>query len=366
MCVVHKNSGKRSPLQRLALAAGLLAALALSTPAHATNKGTVSGVASHACSLVWNAKTVMDVDLKNDDPNYPNLMVDLNGNPVDYSNGGYISEVRPEYGGSGIMEITHFYIPGTPTTVVWRIPVATDFAVSNAQIVVTLPPYGAMTYSFDPASTNSKMSLWGTPYSNYTWAQTGATAVDNGDGTWTLNLGNMAAKSATVFQFQGTVPTGTDLTQPYIASAKMTGTYTKPGEPADCQPVKAVDDSYTVTYGGTTASVIVNDTANEAPAVIGTNVTLVPGTAPTPATGSLTMNPDGTITVAPGTTPGVYAYPYQICTIPATSPATCSSAVATVTVKVDAPATSVPTLSQWGLMLLGLLLGGTALRRRGG
>lgn len=349
--------------------------LAATGTAQATNLGTVSGVASHSCSLVWNAKTVMDVDLKNDDPNYPNLMVDLDGKPMDYSNGGYITEVRPEYGGGpGIMEINHFYIwPTNPTssvagtTVVWRIPVTTDFAVANAQMVVTLPAYGSMTYSFDPVSTNARMPLWGTPYSNYTWAQTSAVAVDNGDGTWTLNLGNLATKTGTVFQFQGVVPTGTDLTQPYIASAKMTGTYTVPGQPADCQPVKAVDDTYTVpTTGGKTASVIVNDTANDAPVVIGTNASLLPGTAPTPTAGSLMMNADGTITVAAGTTPGTYSYPYQICTIPATTPPTCSSAVATVTVAAPPPVAPVPTLSQWGLMLLGLMLGASVLRRRGG
>jgi len=221
---------------RTALVSGLLlAASVVVTPAHATNMGTESGVASNSCALVWNAKTVMDVDLQNDDPTYPNLMLYLDGSPVkEYVNGGYITEVRPEYGGPGIMEINHFYT-GSPTQVVWRLPVATDYAVKNAQVVVTLPPYGAMSYSFDPASTNANMPLWGAPYSNYTWAPTSATAVDNGDGTWTLNLGNMAAKTGTVFQFQGVVPTGTDLTQPYIASAKMTGTYAY-GQPESCAP----------------------------------------------------------------------------------------------------------------------------------
>ena len=45
------------------------------------------------------------------------------------------------------------------------------------------------------------------------------------------------------------------------------------------------------------------------------NVTLTPGAAPTPAAGSITMNADGTITIAPGTTAGVYTYPYTICEI---------------------------------------------------
>ncbi|MFT3893328.1 MAG: SdrD B-like domain-containing protein [Anaerolineales bacterium] len=101
--------------------------------------------------------------------------------------------------------------------------------------------------------------------------------------------------------------------------------------------INAVDDDYTSTpinggSGGTTASVIDNDTTNGVAAVIGTNVTLTPGAAPTPVAGSLTMNADGTITVAAGTTSGTYTYPYTICTLPATTPATCDTATATVVV----------------------------------
>jgi uncharacterized repeat protein (TIGR01451 family) len=44
------------------------------------------------------------------------------------------------------------------------------------------------------------------------------------------------------------------------------------------------------------------------------------------------MNPDGTITVAPNTPAGTYTYPYTICTLPATTPPTCSTSNATVVV----------------------------------
>ncbi|WP_162338811.1 DUF7507 domain-containing protein [Pseudoxanthomonas japonensis] len=97
--------------------------------------------------------------------------------------------------------------------------------------------------------------------------------------------------------------------------------------------IDAVNDSYNVpAAGGTTASVIANDTTNNVAAVIGTNVTLTPGAAPVPAVGSITMNANGTITVVANTAAGSYSYPYQICTIPATVPVTCDSAVATVVV----------------------------------
>ena len=101
--------------------------------------------------------------------------------------------------------------------------------------------------------------------------------------------------------------------------------------------IDAVNDDYSATpingtNGGNTASVIVNDTLNGAPVTIGAggNVTLTPGTAPTPAAGSITMNPDGTITIAPGTTAGTYTYPYTICEI--LNPTNCDTATATVVV----------------------------------
>ena len=114
--------------------------------------------------------------------------------------------------------------------------------------------------------------------------------------------------------------------------------------------VNADDDalgSYPVPSGAavTTPSVIGNDDANggSGNAVIGTNVTLNTTTATdgsalglaagtAPASGSITMNGDGTLSIAPGTTPGTYAYTYEICTLPATTPATCDKAVATVVV----------------------------------
>ena len=87
--------------------------------------------------------------------------------------------------------------------------------------------------------------------------------------------------------------------------------------------------------GGSTPSVVANDTTNGGvPVVLGTNATLTPGTIVSPpAAGSIVMNPaTGVITVATGTTPGTYSYPYTICTLPATVPPTCSTATATVVV----------------------------------
>ncbi|MCC7445334.1 MAG: hypothetical protein IT263_10955, partial [Saprospiraceae bacterium] len=81
--------------------------------------------------------------------------------------------------------------------------------------------------------------------------------------------------------------------------------------------------------GGTTPSVLDNDELNGSP-VNPSDVTLTPGTPSDPA---LSMNPDGTVDVAPGTPAGTYTYPYTICEI--ANPSNCDDA--TVTVVVGAP-----------------------------
>lgn len=84
------------------------------------------------------------------------------------------------------------------------------------------------------------------------------------------------------------------------------------------------------TATATTPSVITNDTVGGAPVVLGTNATLIPGTAPA----GMTMDPaTGVITVPAGTPPGSYPFPYQLCPLPiGTPPANCVTATATVVV----------------------------------
>jgi large repetitive protein len=97
-------------------------------------------------------------------------------------------------------------------------------------------------------------------------------------------------------------------------------------------PLVATDDAPPAingASGGSTLSVLGNDTLNGAPVTL-LNATLTPGTAPTPLAGSITMNLDGTVTVAPGTTAGNYSYPYTICEI--LNPLNCKTAVATIVV----------------------------------
>ncbi|GAB1396770.1 hypothetical protein MASR1M65_15470 [Saprospiraceae bacterium] len=108
------------------------------------------------------------------------------------------------------------------------------------------------------------------------------------------------------------------------AYSKVTVTDNKAG----C--LDAVDDTYG-TYngvsGGTTASVLVNDLFLGSP-VVPSNITLTAGTSPLP--GKITMNGNGTITVAVGTPAGTYLYPYTICLV--ARPTYCDNAVVTITV----------------------------------
>ncbi len=93
--------------------------------------------------------------------------------------------------------------------------------------------------------------------------------------------------------------------------------------------IDAVDDAFPSVNGangGNTISVLINDTLNGVPVTL-TTVTLTPGTSPNPG---LSMNPDGALTIAPGTPAGTYQYPYTICEV--LNPANCDTATATVVV----------------------------------
>ena len=97
-------------------------------------------------------------------------------------------------------------------------------------------------------------------------------------------------------------------------------------------PIVAIDDSFPLVnggQGGTTATVISNDTLDGQPITLGSggNATLTPGASPNPG---LVMNPDGTISIAPGTAAGTYQYPYTICEV--LNPSNCDTAIATVVV----------------------------------
>jgi uncharacterized repeat protein (TIGR01451 family)/gliding motility-associated-like protein len=101
-------------------------------------------------------------------------------------------------------------------------------------------------------------------------------------------------------------------------------------------PIVAVDDVVTGISGGFGAAGVVNifdnDSLNGVP-VIPSEITLAE-IIPDPA-GALTLNPDGTLDVASGTSPGTYTLTYEICEI--LNPSNCDQALATVIVVNDPP-----------------------------
>ncbi|MCG8781656.1 gliding motility-associated C-terminal domain-containing protein, partial [Tenacibaculum finnmarkense] len=97
-------------------------------------------------------------------------------------------------------------------------------------------------------------------------------------------------------------------------------------------PIEAVADTFTSINGkegNITTSVLENDTLNDVK-VVPTEITLTAGTAPAPASGSITMNADGSITIAPGTTAGTYDYEYTICE--KLNPSNCKTVTSTIEV----------------------------------
>ena len=138
---------------------------------------------------------------------------------------------------------------------------------------------------------------------------------------------NQAQATATSITAGSTVDGVTDLSHPSDENADAPTLITFTDAPID-----AVADTPAAVngfVGGSTVSVLGNDTLNSL-LVNPVDVTLTAGTAPTPTLGSITMNGDGTITVAPGTSAGSYAYPYTVCEV--LNPANCDTATATVLV----------------------------------
>ncbi len=190
----------------------------------------------------------MNTQLTNDDPEYPGLMA-KGGKPVDYSNGGYIESVSPSLdNGPGIMEVTHFYNGNTETTANgdqvavddtmpnWRTLISTDHEIKNAKLTFTAPADMEITEDswhyvapdeWDGAKTvNDYVQGWSDTYKKYTWSIEPERSVTNADnGTFTIDLGDLPAGEGRVIIFNGHLKPGEKLSQNYVASAQLTGTY---------------------------------------------------------------------------------------------------------------------------------------------
>jgi len=260
----------------------------------------------------------------------------LNGNPATLANVTLAPGASPNPGltmnANGTITIASGTAAGTyvyPYTICEQLnPANCDTA--NATVTVQAAPIVANDDGFGPingaaggntASVLANDTLNGTPATPATVALTPGVSpnpglVMNADGTITIASGTAA---------------GTYI-YPYTICEQL--------NPANCDTANAtvnvaaaLIDAVADTFGpvngaagGNTASVLVNDTLNGNPAALA-NVSLAPGVSPNPG---LTMNANGTITIAPGTAAGTYIYPYTICE--QLNPANCDTANATVTV----------------------------------
>ena len=176
----------------------------------------------------------------------------------------------------------------------------------------------------DPISKYARSTKWDVS----SWSFT-VPADCGSDGNYSVSLRNLS-------QADG----GNDV---YVDDVKLEK-IASAGDAVDCSPEPAVtitpnNDRYRFgPEGGSQGIVVDNDDSNGQKAVIGSNATLTALTLnQTPASGSIVMNTDGSVTVAANTTPGTYEYRYELCTLPATTPfATCKEAIATIVV--DEPA----------------------------
>ena len=153
----------------------------------------------------------------------------------------------------------------------------------------------------------------------------------------TTNLGVALNTTTSMIEVAAGTPAGTytvsysicDKVNPTTNCQQATATVTVPAPAivANTETITGVNST-----GGTSAtSVLANDTYNGQPATVGStgNVTLTPGTMPT----AVTMNPDGTLTVAPNTPAGTYDITYTICDKVNTS--NCQTVTSQITI--DAP-----------------------------
>ena len=118
----------------------------------------------------------------------------------------------------------------------------------------------------------------------------------------------------------------------------ISGTTTSTTTPTTIEAVNDGVTTITSTTGGTTPSVLTNDKLNGVPNPSISSVTLTWNT--TTPTG-FTLNPNGTIRVAPNTPAGIHTISYTICAV--ASPTVCSTASIVVTVSGTTTSTTTPT-----------------------
>jgi hypothetical protein len=225
-----------------------------------------------------------------------------------------------------------------------------DTSADMVSAISGLPPTVApgQTVTGTLTCTNNGPAAATSPTCAASTSTAGATVVISGACTPALPLTSLSATTGSntiVCPISVTAPTNPaapgDVVPTAIAVAGTTSATnetatTNNGSTGSVGIVDAVDDSATIgSIAGGSLNVLTNDGSGASPITIGSNATVAqqPGaTAPVGGT-PLTLDPaTGNIAVPPGSVPGVYTVPYLLCALPATTPSTCDTALATITV----------------------------------
>ena len=204
------KSSVASVFRQFVIAVGSLLLLGAAPPLWAQDR--LSGVLTQGCAVHWRAASVLS-----------------NNNSL----AGFTQTVSPGAGEPGYMQIQHWNWDGA---VNWRIPVSTDHTVHNATLTVTMSePGGAWAYTANQALVDfiTDRPVFTTP-KVYAWEIPPTPPTDNGDGTWTFELGDLAAGTGVIFAFRAPLHPDLGLEGPYHANAVLRGTY-EFGSPVSCQ-----------------------------------------------------------------------------------------------------------------------------------
>lgn len=155
----------------------------------------------------------------------------------------------------------------------------------------------------------------------------------------TITVGGLGVPSGLTLNTDGSIdvaagtPAGTYTFDYTICEVAVPGNCTDATVTITVNTIEASNDTPAIvngTEGGTITTILDNDTLNGLPflpadIILTTTVPLPPG---------LTLNPDGTITVAPNTIPGSYPVTYSICQV--AHPLICDTATINIVVEVPA------------------------------
>ena len=204
-------------------------------------------------------------------------------------------------------------------------PVATDDVVSaSGPGPVSIDPLANDTgANLDPASV--VLTGTGAPAGS-TLSADGKTLTVPGEGAWTVDPATGVVTFTPAAGFSGTPTPVAYTVSDEFGNVSNEATLSVTVAPA-LELVANPDGPLPLdgTNGSTSSiSVLSNDTLDGDPITDPSLVILTPVSIPSPATGSITINPDGTATVAPGTSPGTYTLVYEICEV--ANPTNCATA----------------------------------------